>query len=644
MAEFKRKSDLEVTYTKGEAKRDPLFGECFIYNSIEDGSRLLVIEKLLNDKESVEREVNSKKKKILSKHDNLINLLDYSVEVQSNWCSTFYLVKTFYEFCDKSLKKEIVSRKGQAGSQGSFSMSELTHLLYQIISAGSFLQEKNIHHGDISPTTVMVASFSKYKLSQRINEQISPERLQLEKSVKGEAIYIAPNLYSAVKNRKIEGSQHNPYKADVFSLGLTILEAGIMKSVQSVYNKEGGIDYGILEEFLLDLERKFQENPLLYTSVRKMLEIDEEERPDFLTLKSAMPEYEVVSDYLYKLENGLIDDDEDDQEQFDDFNSEFANMDQGSYNLINDPRRNSMPETASVNGLQFQPIENRPIQITPQPQHNKVQSIPNDNNYYQTNNQNYQNTTQNYQIQDLNSPIKSETNHNSNFDNYHFYQSPEQLNHFIPEPVPKTNYVRSNAPSMPNKIENNNFFDFQPNSNQYFNKGTPSTQMSEISSNPKSSDKYSLYDNISDQASFYTNNQPIKAEKQSQSISYSNNHNYQQAVPVYKSNQTYNQTQVPSQYTETRGNYPSSYNNNVVQQQPINTVNVPRSSYSTPYYNAPTQARSSNGMNVVNKPVGQNPTIRIYEGKQYREEKEEHVERSPNGQMITKVTIRLIPI
>lgn len=83
-----------------------------------------------------------------------------------------------------------------------------------------------------------------------------------------------------------------------------------MHSVQSIYEKEGTVDVGILEELLLELERKYPDNQLLFTSVRKMLEIDEDERPDFVALKSAMPEYEVVADYLYKLENGLIEEDE----------------------------------------------------------------------------------------------------------------------------------------------------------------------------------------------------------------------------------------------------------------------------------------------------------------------------------------------
>lgn len=45
-----------------------------------------------------------------------------------------------------------------------------------------------------------------------------------------------------------------------------------------------------------------------------MLEIQEDERPDFLNLKSALPDYEVIKDYLYKLENGLLEEEEENED------------------------------------------------------------------------------------------------------------------------------------------------------------------------------------------------------------------------------------------------------------------------------------------------------------------------------------------
>lgn len=93
-----------------------------------------------------------------------------------------------------------------------------------------------MYHGDISPNNIFISSKGEFKLAFRVNESVSPERVQMDKSIKGEPLYLAPNVFQAVKNRTLERSRHNPYKSDVFSLGLSILEAGLMKSVQGIYS------------------------------------------------------------------------------------------------------------------------------------------------------------------------------------------------------------------------------------------------------------------------------------------------------------------------------------------------------------------------------------------------------------------------
>lgn len=130
MSDLKRKCELEKLYVKGEMRKDALFGEYFIYNSFDTNSRIICVEKLFNDKESVLRDLEAKKKRIFNRHDNFLNILDYSLEEQKNWCSTFYLLKTFYEFSDKTLKRLIIDKKSQEGDKGLFNAKELTFLMY----------------------------------------------------------------------------------------------------------------------------------------------------------------------------------------------------------------------------------------------------------------------------------------------------------------------------------------------------------------------------------------------------------------------------------------------------------------------------------------------------------------------------------
>ncbi len=81
----------------------------------------------------------------------------------------------------------------------------------------------------------------------RVNEQITSERVQIDKSFRGEPLYISPILFKAVKNRTLEKARHNPSKSDIFSLGLTILEAGLLKSIQEIYSHGDEIDADALE-------------------------------------------------------------------------------------------------------------------------------------------------------------------------------------------------------------------------------------------------------------------------------------------------------------------------------------------------------------------------------------------------------------
>jgi hypothetical protein len=336
MSDLKRKSNLETTYVKGQLRKDTFFGDFYVFNAINGDSKLICVEKLFNDKESILREIEVKKKRMLNKNENLVNLLDYSVEVQSNWCSTFYLLKCFYEFVDRNLILEILDRKKLTGDKNHFRMEELTHLMYQQVYANAFLQERSIHHGDISPSTIFITPSSEFKLAFRANDTMTSDRIQVDKAIKNEPLYLSPLFYEAVKQRSLDKLKHNQYKSDMFALGLSILQAGLMRPIQDIYSGSK-FDYGRLEKHLIEFENTYDDNPLLFTSVRKMCDVNEEERPDFISLKSALPEYSVIKDYFEKVEAGVYE--EEVQEEYSNANDSLKN-----YNP------NSIPENEQWNG------------------------------------------------------------------------------------------------------------------------------------------------------------------------------------------------------------------------------------------------------------------------------------------------------
>lgn len=372
MSDLKRKSDLETTFTKGQLRKDLFFGDFFVYNAINGGSQIICVEKLFNDKESTLRDIEAKKKHILNKNEYLVNLLDYSVEVQSNWCSTFYLLKCFYEFVDRNLIGEILARKRLTGDKNRFKMEELTHLMYQQVNANAFLQERGICHGDISPNTLFISPKGDFKLAFRMNDMMSPERVQVDKAIKNEPLYLAPTFYEAVKQRTLDKMKHNQHKSDMFALGLTILQAGLMKPIQDIYMGDH-FETRKLEEFLTEFDNAYEDNPLLFTSVRKMCEIDEGERPDFINLKSALPEYDVIKEYFQKVEAGIYEDEV--PEEYAGANDSLKNYNP-NYNYEGDSWTGQAP-VGSDNGFQDHGRG---------PHSNNVQANPNQYGFQNSNN------------------------------------------------------------------------------------------------------------------------------------------------------------------------------------------------------------------------------------------------------------------
>ncbi len=305
-----------------------LFGQYIVYTAVDNNSEIICVEKLFSDKNALQKEVEKKKKRILNKHPYILNFLDYSIDVQKNLCSTFYLLKCFYEMPERNLKEDIAHRIKNQGVKDAYSMQEITYLLYHQVYANAFLQEKKQYHGDISPNNIFINSKDEFKLAFPVNETQSPEKVQLDKIMKGQYIYNSPILYKALKNRNFHNIQHNPHQSDSFSLGLTILEASLLHSVQSIYSLDN-VDNSVLENYIQEFEEKYQESPLLCSVVRKMLEIDEKERVDFISLKQVMPDYEEIVEYFDKLKKGLIQENED--ESFDSLenNYNFNNPYQG---------------------------------------------------------------------------------------------------------------------------------------------------------------------------------------------------------------------------------------------------------------------------------------------------------------------------
>lgn len=185
----------------------------------------------------------------------------------------------------KDIDDEITSR---SSSQQHWSEDELYSFLSSLVEALAFMQENNMAHRDIKPANILIFPNNIVKLADfglSIQEQDVMNKVSL--GVVGTVMYLSPILLKAYddiqKGKNNSGKVvHNPYKSDVFSLGLTFL---YMASLTPPY----GLNYNI--EGTTYLHHKIQRiiHALPYTENLKlalsvMLEVEEDGRVDFIEL------------------------------------------------------------------------------------------------------------------------------------------------------------------------------------------------------------------------------------------------------------------------------------------------------------------------------------------------------------------------
>ena len=121
------------------------------------------------------------------------------------------------------------------------------YLLYTLVSTAKDFSFINRKVGDIRPHNIFVNEAGQIKLAVCFSWPNEPSNFQKTMNEK-EITYISPEELEIIKNNKME-SIINSIVAESFSIGLTMLHAGLLFSFASIYNLEKGeINRKLLEE------------------------------------------------------------------------------------------------------------------------------------------------------------------------------------------------------------------------------------------------------------------------------------------------------------------------------------------------------------------------------------------------------------
>ena len=157
---------------------------------------------------------------------NFLRLTDFYIDDSENVSGHLYLVIVM-EFCISDLN-EILNHRKDFGEN--FSENELLYILFEMSQALSQLKSLGIAHRDIKLDNILynsqtgllkLADFSEGKYFD--NNAVDQNSAVFNNTLKGSQAYMSPELLSVyLKLKKQVKLNYDPWKSDVFSLGLCI--------------------------------------------------------------------------------------------------------------------------------------------------------------------------------------------------------------------------------------------------------------------------------------------------------------------------------------------------------------------------------------------------------------------------------------
>ncbi|OMJ80743.1 hypothetical protein SteCoe_18950 [Stentor coeruleus] len=189
-------------------------------------------------------------------------------------------VLIFMNFCEEGdLEKLILNR---ASKKNYFKESEILEYLRQVVNAYAHMQEKNTAHRDIKPQNIFVCDQGRKLLIGDLGSAVKKDK-NAGVTLTGTPLYLSPKLREVfLKANTFGGSNinHDVYKSDVYSLGLTFLYMASLNPVK---------DLCTLPDLQERINKRIEDLPDEYENIKqilqKMLAVEEENRLDFIQLE-----------------------------------------------------------------------------------------------------------------------------------------------------------------------------------------------------------------------------------------------------------------------------------------------------------------------------------------------------------------------
>ena len=206
----------------------------------------------------------------------------YKIQIK-NLDITTYCLYVLMERAQTDWSIEIKRRKL---SRIFYKEKEIISILKQLTQGLLFLQKNKVAHRDIKPQNILIFPNNVYKIADMGEaKKVDKNRIQMA-TLRGSELFMSPLLYEGLKFNK-NNIRHNPYKSDMFSLGLCFLYAiclnlKVLEYIREMKSMNSVKD--IINKFL----DKNKYSDKLIEIVYKMIDLDEEKRYDFEQLEEEL--------------------------------------------------------------------------------------------------------------------------------------------------------------------------------------------------------------------------------------------------------------------------------------------------------------------------------------------------------------------
>lgn len=298
-ADWNKRSQLPQSLQFKSRHTDSRYGKVGVFKDPGTGKYIMAKDRMTNKKSVAAEYILEAKHRIRLNNRYLMGLKDWDIETKSDFCSTNHRVTEFWDMSRNDLGKEIKER----GKEGKgFCDQELTYMLFNSTHAIANLNDNRLNHNEITPSYIDMGIPGRfdYRIIERSHRYEEYKQVAYNNHAMGRLQYLPPEVFDRVSN--LPGNNPNAnfdiQKCDSFSLGMTLLRAGTMRSLRNCYDYDNNkFIVPALQEHLRVFNQKYNENPLLCESLSQLLMVNPSERWNLQYLRSELPPIDEIKEY-----------------------------------------------------------------------------------------------------------------------------------------------------------------------------------------------------------------------------------------------------------------------------------------------------------------------------------------------------------